>query len=180
VGIVGRLVPIKDVPTFLAAAARLTTEMPRARFSIVGDGELRAAHESEAPALGLADIVHFHGWRHDLEAVYGDLDVVVNCSRNEGTPVALIEAMAAGVPVVATRVGGTPDLLGGGTRGRLVPAGDAAALADAIRHELLSPDRARVDAARAFVLVHHGRERLLADVDSLYLSLLARRGIRAA
>src|SRR5207245_6068280 len=87
--------------------------------------------------LGLAARVHFHGWRRDMAEVYGDLDVVVNCSRNEGTPVALIEALAAARPVVATRVGGTPDLLGDGRRGLLVPAGDPSALAagvgDALR-----------------------------------------------
>src|SRR4029077_3494608 len=105
---------------------------PEVRFAVVGDGEERDGLEREARDLGLAGTVHFHGWRRDMEAVYGDLDVVVNCSRNEGTPVALIEALAAGRPVVATRVGGTPDLLGEGRRGVLVPPGDAGALAAAV------------------------------------------------
>ena len=103
--------------------------------------------------------MHFHGWRHDLAAVYGDLDVVVNSSRNEGTPVALIEAMAAGRPVVATRVGGTPDLLGDGARGVLVPAGrSAAAVAAAIVRRAARRRRRRAPAlaaARAYVLAEH-------------------------
>mgnify|MGYP003694519429 CR=1 FL=1 len=112
VGMVGRLVPIKDVPTFLRAARVLVDRRPAIRFSLVGDGDRTGlARITRRGRLGLADVVRFHGWRRDLPAVYGDLDVVVNCSRNEGTPVALIEALAAGRPVVATAVGGTPDLL---------------------------------------------------------------------
>ena len=118
----------------------------------------------------------FHGWRRDMAAVYGDLDVVVNCSRNEGTPVALIEALAAGRPVVATRVGGTPDLLGDGRRGVLVPPGDAAALAagivDALRGS--EPLLARVREGQAYVLAQHSARRLIDDVDALYRELLAR------
>ncbi len=181
VGMVGRLVPIKDVPTFLAAAARVRTARPDARFAIVGDGELRKALERQTRDLGLAEAVTFHGWREDLEGVYADLDVVVNASRNEGTPVALIEAMAAGVPVVATRVGGTPDLLGDGARGRLVPPADPDALADAIVAALARSKEAsaRVEAARAYVMAHHSVERLLDDVDRLYRHLLEARAVPA-
>jgi glycosyltransferase involved in cell wall biosynthesis len=114
------------------------------------------------------------GWRSDLEAIYRDLDVVVNSSLNEGTPVALIEAMAAARPVVATAVGGTPDLLGQGERGRLVPSRDPAALAAAILDTLDRPAEAdaRARAARDYVLAHHSVERLLGDIDALYRELL--------
>src|SRR6266545_2232693 len=174
--VVGRLVPIKDIGGFLEAASLVNRTSSRARFAIVGDGELRASLEQKAADLGLTSRVTFLGWRTDLEAVYADLDVVVNSSRNEGTPVALIEAMAASRPVVATAVGGTADLLGDGERGRLVPAGDPTALADAIlatldRHEE-SARRAR--AARDYVLAHHSVERLLRDIDALYRELLPR------
>jgi glycosyltransferase involved in cell wall biosynthesis len=174
IGIVGRLAPIKDLPCFLAAAARLRGAAPAARFAVVGDGEERAALEAEARRLGLDGAVHFHGWQREMAHVYGDLDVVVNCSRNEGTPVALIEALAAGRPVVATRVGGTPDLLGRGAHGLLVPPGDPAALADAIMDVLRSPEAARARAAcgRAYVLRQHSAERLVRDVDHLYRQLL--------
>jgi glycosyltransferase involved in cell wall biosynthesis len=174
VGIVGRLVPIKDVGSFLEAATRVRETRPGTRFAVVGDGECRAALEAQASALGLAGAVTFLGWRKDLEAVYAGLDVVVNSSLNEGTPVALIEAMAAGRPVVATAVGGTPDLLGGGARGRLVPAADAGALAAAILETLERPEEAagRARAGRDYVLAHHSAERLLSDIDSLYRELL--------
>jgi glycosyltransferase involved in cell wall biosynthesis len=174
VGVVGRLVPIKDVRCFLDAAAALRPSGGSVRFAVVGDGELRAELEQHAAQLGLASRVRFAGWRKDLEAVYADLDVVVNSSRNEGTPVALIEAMAAGCPVVATAVGGTSDLLGGGARGLLVPAGDPAALARAIERTLEDGEETarRTSAARDYVLAHHSADRLLRDIDALYRELL--------
>jgi glycosyltransferase involved in cell wall biosynthesis len=177
IGMVGRLVPIKDVATFVHAAARVRQVTPEARFALVGDGEERRLLEDLCARLGMAEVVTFHGWRRDMQAVYGDLDVVVNTSRNEGTPVALIEALAAGRPVVATRVGGTPDLLKGGELGRLVPAGDAQAVAEAILAVLRDRDqegvRARANAARDHVLREHSAERLIGDVDALYRELLA-------
>jgi glycosyltransferase involved in cell wall biosynthesis len=173
IGVVGRLVPIKDIGTFLEAAARLRPRLPAAHFAIVGDGELRHELAARTEQLGLGDRVHFYGWRRDMGEVYGDLDLVVNCSRNEGTPVALIEAMAAGRPVVATAVGGTPDLLGAGQRGVLIPASDPDALATAIETVLRAPAPSRLNEARRYVLAHHSVDRLLADVDGLYRQLLA-------
>jgi glycosyltransferase involved in cell wall biosynthesis len=177
VGIVGRLVPIKDVPTFLHAAALVTKATPGVRFAIVGDGQERALLQGLCAQLGLAEVVSFCGWRRDMRLVYGDLDVVVNSSRNEGTPVALIEALAAGKPVVATRVGGTPDLLNEGAFGRLVPPADPEALADAVMETLRDPlaARKRAQAGQAHVLREHGAARLVADIDALYRELLSRK-----
>jgi glycosyltransferase involved in cell wall biosynthesis len=174
VGVVGRLVPIKDLDCFLDAAALVVRARSDAHFAVIGDGELRLALERKVADLGLASRVSFLGWRKDLEAVYADLDVVVNSSRNEGTPVALIEAMAAGRPVVATAVGGTPDLLGAGQRGRLVPAGDPGALSAAIVETLDQQEETarRARAAREYVLAHHSVDRLLRDIDELYRELL--------
>ncbi len=132
VGLVGRLVPIKSAPTFLEAAQIALQSDPQLRFSVVGDGEERARLEAMAGSLGLGGKLHFHGWHRDMTHVYGDLDLVVNCSLNEGTPVALIEAMAAGKPVIATDVGGNRDLLDNGLRGRLIPPRDPQALAKAM------------------------------------------------
>ncbi|HXB57839.1 MAG TPA: glycosyltransferase [Vicinamibacteria bacterium] len=181
VGMVGRLVPIKDVPTFLKAAALVLKALPACRFALIGDGEERTLLEQEVSRLGLAEAVSFCGWRRDIGAVYGDLDVVVNSSRNEGTPVALIEALAASRPVVATRVGGTPDLLGEGTRGLLVPPGEAEALAAAILETLRSPEaaRRRALAGRDHVLKRHSLSRLIEDVDALYRELLASKRLAA-
>ena len=173
VGIVGRLVPIKDVPTFLAAARRVRERRPDARFAVVGDGDERAALEAQSRSLGLSGALHFFGWRRDLEAVYGDLDVVVNASRNEGTPVALIEALAAARPVVATAVGGTPDLVGRDERGLLVPPGEPAALAAAVVDAIEGSEaaRRRALAGREHVLAQHSSERLFHDMDALYREL---------
>lgn len=177
VGIVGRLVPIKDVGTFLGAAAKVLAAEPRARFSVVGDGDERAQLEAAAAQAGLGDRVRFHGWQRDTAAVYGDLDVVVNCSRNEGTPVALIEALAAGLPVVATRVGGTPELLEDGKLGLLVEPGDPAALAGAILETLrdLGGARERAKGGQSRILARHSVSRLLADMDDLYRELISRK-----
>jgi glycosyltransferase involved in cell wall biosynthesis len=175
VGMVGRLVPIKDVPTFLQAARIVRERRTDARFALVGDGEERPGLESLCRELGLDGAVTFFGWRRDLAAVYGDLDVVVNASRNEGTPVALIEALAASRPVVATRVGGTPDLLGEGERGRLVPPGAPEALAQAVLETLDQSEaaRRRAQAGREHVMTRHSSDRLVRDVDALYRELRA-------
>jgi glycosyltransferase involved in cell wall biosynthesis len=181
IGAVGRLVPIKDVGTFLEAAVRVRKVRLDSHFAVVGDGEERTLLEDRARQLGLAGVVSFHGWRSDLDAVYGDLDVVVNSSLNEGTPVALIEALAAARPVVATRVGGTPDLLGADERGWLAPPSDPDALARGILDALDRPEEARrrALAGKAHVLRHHSVTRLLDDVEALYRELLDRKG-RAA
>ena len=181
VGNVGRLVAIKDVPTFLEAAVRVRAKRPECRFAVVGDGEERAVLERRSRELGLESIVTFHGWHPDMTAVYGDLDVVVNCSRNEGTPVALIEALAAARPVVATRVGGTPDLIGNDERGQLVPPGDPEALARSIVDVLDNPAAAesRARAGRQYVLDRHSSGRLVGDIDTLYRELLAAKGVAA-
>lgn len=183
VGIVGRLVPIKDVGTFLRAAAIVRKSLPACRFSVVGDGPERFLLETEAGRLGIREAVHFHGWHAEVGPVYGDLDLVVNCSRNEGTPVALIEALAAGRRVVATDVGGNRDLLGGGAHGVLVPPGNAEALAEAIVEALGAGAEgalARARAGQRYVLERHTPERLLDDIDALYRELLARRQVARA
>ena len=177
VGMVGRLVPIKDVPTFLRAARELRAQRPDVRFALVGDGEEREALEGLCRSLGLDGTVHFFGWRRDLAGVYGDLDVVVNASRNEGTPVSLIEALAAARPVVATAVGGTPDLVGRDQRGLLVPPGEPGALAQAMLDTLNGSDaaRARALAGREHVMSRYASQRLFRDVDALYRELRMRK-----
>ncbi len=142
IGIVARLVPIKAHEVFLAAAARVHAAVPRARFLIVGDGERRQALEQLVDALGLRPATLFLGWRADLDRLYADLDVVVLTSRNEGSPVALIEAMAAGVPVVSTDVGGVADVVEDGASGILAAMDDDAALAAGVLAVLADRDRA--------------------------------------
>lgn len=173
--IVGRLVPIKDHPTLFAALGRLD---PDVHLLVVGDGESRGRLEALAGDLGLSDRVHFLGWRHDLEVILAGVDVVVCCSLNEGTPVALIEAMAAGVPVVGTAVGGVGDLVAPGRTGWLVPARDPAALAAAIREVFTTPAlaAARAQEARRLVLERHTAQSLISRMEAFYQRLMEEGG----
>jgi len=176
VAIVGRLVPIKNHALFLAAAQHVWQEMPEVRFIIVGDGECRAELEELARRYGLVDVVYFTGWRRDLPAIYADVDVLALTSRNEGTPVSIIEAMAAGVPVVATAVGGVSDVLKNGELGILVPPDDPRAMADAILAVLRTGRYPHISQAKEWVLRHYDSVRLIADLRQLYLELLAKKG----
>jgi glycosyltransferase involved in cell wall biosynthesis len=181
VGIVGRLFPIKNHRLFLDAAAKIAAENP-ARFVIVGDGALRSALEQQARDLGLLNRVLFTGWRRDLPRIYADLDVLAVSSDNEGTPVSAIEAMAAGCSVVATRVGGLPDLITDSTIGRLVPPRNATALANAVLDLLRRPDTARRMGRNATEAVRQRftLTRLISDVDRLYSQLVAEKAISFA
>jgi glycosyltransferase involved in cell wall biosynthesis len=172
----GRLVPIKRVDLLLQAVARARAGGSPVRLAIVGDGTLRPELEALARRLGVAEAVRFLGYRTDLEAIMAATDVGVLASANEGTPVSLIEAAAAGRPAVATAVGGVPEVVREGA-GLLVPAGDAEELAAAIA--TLASDAPLREAmgarAREHVLGRFASERLLEDVDRLYRELLAAR-----
>ena len=171
---VGRLTAIKQHTLFLDMATRLATASPRFVFLIVGDGELRPALEARARELGLAGRVRFLGWRGDLDTVYGASDIFVLTSRNEGTPVALIEAMAAGVASVSTDVGGVRDVVTGPDLGSLVPFGDADTLARAVLALADAPARRSEigRAARTSVRDRFHATRLVADIRSLYSELV--------
>lgn len=174
VAVVARLVPVKAHETFLEAAALVAAKRPEARFLVVGDGERRAELEALARRLGLARSVAFLGWRADLPAIYRDVDVVALTSRNEGSPVSLIEAMAAARPVVATAVGGVPDLVEDGVSGYLVEPGQPAAVADRVLALLDDPERREAfgRAGRKRVDPAFDAARLLRDVDALYRRLI--------
>lgn len=178
VSTVGRLTAIKQHSLFLEMAGRLARRSDRFHFLIVGDGELRGALERQVAELGIETRVRFLGWRGDLENIYGATDVFVLTSRNEGTPVALIEAMASGVASVSTDVGGVRDVVTGPRLGTLVPFGDAAALADAVGALADAPARRRDDgeAARASVRSRFHARRLVEDIRGLYWQLLANGG----
>jgi glycosyltransferase involved in cell wall biosynthesis len=174
IGCVGRLVPIKDLPTLFRAMVILNKSQPDAILLVVGDGPERQNLELEAYKLGISSNVRFLGFRRDLERIYSDIDLAVNSSINEGTPVALIEAMSSGVPVVATSVGGTPDLFRGGLLGKLVPVSNPQSLSAAILDVLLQRERALelAQKARCQVLKQFQAHRLLSDLDSLYTRLI--------
>lgn len=176
VGIVARLVPIKAIDVFLAAAALVRARVPEATFAVVGDGELRGELVARARALGLDPHVRFLGWRADLPSIYRDLDVLALTSRNEGTPVSVIEALASECAVVATAVGGVPDLIEDGATGLLAREGDPAGIADRIVELLSDPDRRLMLGrhGRGSVFPKHDSATLLARIDALYSALTER------
>ncbi|MFL6209355.1 MAG: glycosyltransferase [Pyrinomonadaceae bacterium] len=201
VGIVGRLTEIKNHKLFLDAAVQCKAKHAsslagRVRFIIIGDGHLRRELEMQTQALGLTDDVTFTGLRSDPENFYPALDVVALTSRNEGTPLTLIEAMANARAIVATAVGGVVDLLGAPpvtddaaaatpfvvcARGVRVRPDDATSFAAALTHLLDAPDLRRMLGARGreHVMRHYSVERLLTDLLNLYEELRPTRPARA-
>lgn len=176
VGVVARVVAIKGQDVFIRAAARMRDACPDARFLVVGDGPFRRSCETLTHDLGLNGVVRFLGWRRDIPAVLSALDLVVlpTVMDFEGTPVALIEALAAGRAVVATDVGGVVDVVRPGKTGLLVPPNDAAALADAMGRLLAdSPLRAAFGrAGQRLVCERHPLDRMVAETEKYYLELL--------
>jgi glycosyltransferase involved in cell wall biosynthesis len=197
VGIVGRLTEIKNHELFLRAAALFKSAFSRpgtrVRFVVVGDGALRTTLEQQAAELGLSDDVVFTGSRRDMENVYPAMDVVALTSRNEGTPLTLIEAMANARPVIATAVGGVVDLLGEPIvstgiesrglnpkfiireRGISVAPDDAEAFASGLQRLTEDSTLRRETGARGlqFVTTQYSTERLLKDIAQLYAELLS-------
>ncbi|GBE06196.1 MAG TPA: glycosyltransferase family 1 protein [Nitrospirae bacterium] len=172
IGIVGRLVPIKGHRLFLEMA-KIIDSQADIKFVIVGDGELRKELEDYAEKLGIADEVIFTGFRRDLPEIYAGLDIVVLTSKNEGTPVSIIEAMAAARPVVATNVGGVPSLVKDGVTGLLVKPGDTDSLSDAVARLIKDPhlrqDMGRE--ARSRVFPSYDISELVGRINVLYSSL---------
>ena len=146
IGIVGRLVPIKNHELFLKAAQVIAQRRSDVHFVVAGDGELRTDLEVLTRKLGLEHCVTFTGWVRDVKTAMYSLDVMALTSKNEGTPVSIIEGMAAGLPVVSTDVGGVADILNHGELGYIVPPSDWHALAKSL---LLILDGELPDAKRA-------------------------------
>ena len=177
VATVGRLTAIKQHRLFLDVIKRVVAAHPDAIALVAGDGELRSELEGYAASLGMAGNVRFLGWRRDLATIYGASDVFLLTSRNEGTPVALIEAMASGVPGVSTDVGGVKDVIDSPDVGLLAPFGDAGALAAHVNALVADPARrsAMGARARAGVITRYSIDRLVADIAALYRDLLRER-----
>jgi sugar transferase (PEP-CTERM/EpsH1 system associated) len=132
IGTVGRLQPVKDHALLLRAFAKVRMQVPEAALAIVGDGPLRAALEAQAEQAGLSDAVRFLGDRHDVPRLLTGMEVFALSSASEGYSVALLEACASSLPIVATDVGGNREIVRHGINGRLVPSGDTAAIATAL------------------------------------------------
>jgi glycosyltransferase involved in cell wall biosynthesis len=166
-------VPIKDPLTLIAAFADVAASAANAVLVIAGSGPLEEAVRREVEARGLQSRVRFAGWQRDLAALYATCDLIALVSRNEGTPVAIIEAMAAGRAVVATAVGGVPDLVEHQHTGLLVPPGSSAAITAAILSLLHDPSLRGMLGARARdqARTRFRRERLVDDIERLYVAL---------
>jgi glycosyltransferase involved in cell wall biosynthesis len=184
IAVIGRLVRTKGVEYFLEAAASLTSRFPSARFLIVGEANVephyRRELEQRANTLNLEGRIVFTGQRNDVPQIMREVDISVLPSLTESFSNSLLESMANGLPVVATNVGGTPEIVMDGHTGILVPAGDSAALSRAIRQLLECPELAQRlgAAAREKVAREYSIDCLLRHTEDLYTRLLEQRGIR--
>ena len=179
VGWIGRMTAVKRTDDVLLAIARLRELGVDACLCMVGDGPDRDHVEQRASELGIVRSCLFLGYQEEVAPFYAAFDAVVLPSGNEGTPVTVIEALAGGRPVVATRVGGVPDVVRDGVDGFLVEPGDVDALAARLAELARDPElRERMgEQGRARVVPRYSVERLLDDVDRLYRSLLEAKGL---
>ena len=179
VGWIGRMTGVKRTSDVLLAFKRLRERGVDACLCMVGDGPEREQVERRAHELGIMRDTLFLGYQEDVAPFYAAFDALVLPSANEGTPVSVIEALAGGRPVVATRVGGVPDVVRDGVDGFLVEPGDIDALAERLSRLAADPALAgrMGEAGRARVLERYSVERLVGDVDALYKKLLAEKGL---
>jgi len=175
VGLVGRLAWEKGVDIFLLAAARVLVEFPYANFLVIGEGPDREKLERSIDELGIRQSVTMAGRRDDMPSVYASFDVIVSSSRQEGLPMAILEGMASGRPLVASAVGDVPTVVQDGQTGLLVPAEDVERLAAAIMELLRDPPkRARFGAAaKQLVEDQYSAKRMTADYLRVYVEAIA-------
>jgi glycosyltransferase involved in cell wall biosynthesis len=179
VGYVGWLIPIKGVTYLVNAMAEVVQRHPNSLLVLVGKGDEKGEEEiklsKQVENLGIADNVRFLGWRPDVNEIMGCFDIFVLPSLNEGMGRVLVEAMSAGLPIVASRVGGIPDLLKDGENGLLVPPANAGALEQAISDLLSDKDRRkRMGETGKKMCRPYSIEAMVDKIDNLYSRLLAR------
>lgn len=184
VAIIGRLVPIKNHRMFINVISLIKESVSadmfdKLKFVIVGDGPEKGSLIKYADSKGVGASVVFTGWEKDLQQVYADVDIVALTSRNEGTPVSLIEAFASSRPVIATDAGGVKDVVGG--IGIMIDRDDEAAFAKALTGLILSPEaRAEIGSkGRESVMNRFSMRNLLSQTEKLYEELLTEKGISA-
>jgi len=170
IGMVANLTADKDHPTLLRAFAQVLAKQPRARLLLIGDGPCAEELKSLSKALGIGERVAFLGRRTDIPSLLSTLDLFAYATRTEGLGLAIMEAMAAGVPVVASAVGGILEIVTDGVTGRLFPAGDAARMCDAMLAALSDPTGSRLMAERAMAAARErfSIERMCAEYARIY------------
>jgi len=170
VAVAARLQPEKGVVYFLEAAAQVLQSLPHVHFLVMGDGPLRRELQAHAELLGVQEHVHFLGFRLDAQALIALSDVLVIPSLTEGTPLVALEAMTAGVPVVASAVGGIPEQIRHRCEGLLVPPGDAQAFAEAILSLLQHPTWAQQlgEAGRQRAISHFNFATIVEETETVY------------
>jgi glycosyltransferase involved in cell wall biosynthesis len=177
---VGRFEVAKDYPNMLRGFAGARERCPQAVLLLVGRGSLQAETEALAQALGLGGAVRFLGVRNDVPELMSAADGYVMSSAWEGMPIVLLEAAAAGLPVVATRVGGNPEVVGDEETGFLVPPRDSDALGLAMVRLMESSEaqrRSMGERGREHVRLHYGLDRVVDRWEELYREVLARKGL---
>ncbi len=182
IGTVARLAPEKNQMLLLEGFARIAGDLPRARLVLIGEGPERERLETRARELGLESRVHLPGFSPETDKIYPQFDVFTLTSNVEGTSISLLEAMACGCPIVATAVGGNPEILEYGDCGLLVPARDPEALGNAlmalVQDRGIRDDLARRARERAVGV--YSREAMAAAYERLYRTALAGRRSVAA
>ena len=175
IGSGSRLAPIKGISHLVRAFALLHAEFPKARLEIAGDGPDRSTIAELVTSLGLNDHVTLLGWKFDFTSVLARWDIFALPSLEEGFGIAALEAMAAGLPVVASAVGGLPEIVQDGKTGWLVPPANPEKLAERLRALLLSPQNrmSMGNEGQARVRDHFSEERMVAEVAELYDGLIA-------
>lgn len=174
VGTACRLVPVKGIRYLLGAIAILAGEWPGLRLEIAGAGPIEGDLRQMAIDLGIHEKVRFLGWRHDISTLHQRWDLFCIPSVEEGFGLAALEAMASGLPVVASRAGGLMELVEDGITGALVPAADAQALAEGIRFVIADDARRRLmgSAAHRRARDCFSADRMVRETENLYDSLL--------
>jgi glycosyltransferase involved in cell wall biosynthesis len=180
VGIIARLTPVKDHRTFLLAAQHIHAQMPEVKFAIVGDGPERTALEEFTDSLGIHDVVRFIGSVPSSNLVLPAFDIAVLCSRHEGMPNALLEAGAWGIPLVASAVGGVPEIVLDGRTGFLTPPGAPDTMAERVTSLLQDPLQRTLmgDRARQLVTEKYSVTTMIRHYELIYRQVAAMRGVR--
>ncbi|RQW05867.1 glycosyltransferase family 1 protein [candidate division KSB1 bacterium] len=174
VGTVGRLVPIKNFAMALRVMAKIRISNPRVHLCIAGDGPERGRLAELAKELDLHQAVHMPGWIFNMPSFYAGIDIFMLTSLNEGTPVSILEAMASRCPVVATAVGGVPDLIKDKVNGYCCASNDVTAMSNHINSIIKNQKMASdlCEAARQFVIQEYSKEKFISEIEDLYHGLV--------